>query len=145
MGEQIRAGRLEKGLSLPAMSRLTNVSIGHLSNVERNIRPISLRVLRAIREALAMSLDERQAIEPRQVKVSLAEDVADPETGAEHRGEARVAALRRADDGYWAMTLRYDYEFILPDGRRLRFEGQKVVRGVQEGRRPRRKRGTVAS
>lgn len=140
LGEQIRARRVEKGLSLPALALMTNVSIGHLSNVERNIRPLSLRVLRAIREALAVPLDERQDVRPRQVKVSLAEDVADPERGAEHRGEARVAALRRADDGTWSMTLRYDYEFTLPDGRRLRFRGEKSVRGVQVGRRPRRKR-----
>lgn len=56
LGDVIRALRKEKGLSLKQVSERSGVSVGMLSQTERNVSSPSVRVLSAIREALNVPL-----------------------------------------------------------------------------------------
>ena len=55
LGDSIRAQRQMANLSLRQLSALTKVSNGHLSQVEHGVHKPSLRVLKAIADALNVS------------------------------------------------------------------------------------------
>jgi transcriptional regulator with XRE-family HTH domain len=55
LGDSIRAQRQMANLSLRQLSALTKVSNGHLSQVEHGVHEPSLRVLKAIADALNVS------------------------------------------------------------------------------------------
>jgi len=57
LGEYIRMQRQMADLSLRRMAELTQVSNAYLSQIERGLHQPSLRVLRAIAEALNMSAE----------------------------------------------------------------------------------------
>ena len=57
LGEFIRAQRQMADLSLRRLAELTNVSNAYLSQIERGLHQPSIRVLRAIAEALNLSAD----------------------------------------------------------------------------------------
>jgi transcriptional regulator with XRE-family HTH domain len=57
LGEFIRGQRQMADLSLRRLAELTNVSNAYLSQIERGLHQPSIRVLRAIAEALNLSAD----------------------------------------------------------------------------------------
>ena len=57
LGEFIRTERQMADLSLRRLAELTNVSNAYLSQIERGLHQPSIRVLRAIAEALNLSAD----------------------------------------------------------------------------------------
>jgi len=57
LGEFIRTQRQMADLSLRRLAELTNVSNAYLSQIERGLHQPSIRVLRAIAEALNLSAD----------------------------------------------------------------------------------------
>ncbi len=54
LGQQIRQARKKQGLSISRLAEICQVSVGLLSQVERGISSPSVRMLRAISEALAI-------------------------------------------------------------------------------------------
>lgn len=56
VGEPLRAARKAKGLSVNALAKLSNVSAGMISQIERNVANPSLKVIERLRQALDIPL-----------------------------------------------------------------------------------------
>ena len=50
-------------------------------------------------------------------------------------GAVRATHAERTPDGFWRLVLAVDATIPLPDGRKLRFEREVIVRGRQIGRK----------
>ncbi|WP_371038654.1 helix-turn-helix domain-containing protein [Rhodosalinus sp. FB01] len=58
IGAQLRRARQGAGLSLAALSEVTDVSIGAISNIERGTSSPSIRTLRSLTNALGISIGD---------------------------------------------------------------------------------------
>jgi transcriptional regulator with XRE-family HTH domain len=74
LGDFIRDNRRLLNLSLRDLSSMTNVSNAYLSQVERNLHQPSIRVLRAIADALELSSEQMMAY------AGLTRDTGEPHT-----------------------------------------------------------------
>ncbi|MGH3620756.1 MAG: helix-turn-helix domain-containing protein [Sciscionella sp.] len=109
LGEFIRAQRRLADLSLREMAALTRVSNAYLSQVERGLHQPSLKVLRAIADALGISSHELLS----QAGFA-AEEMASGENGARERPDTEAAVLAdpRLSDSQKAALLGVYRSFV---------------------------------
>ena len=91
LGAFIRTQRQMANLSLRQLAELTHLSNPYLSQVERGLHQPSVRVLKAISDALNVSA------EPLMTQAGLIEAVAGAEVGAADPGEPKTEDAIRAD------------------------------------------------
>jgi transcriptional regulator with XRE-family HTH domain len=108
LGAFIRTQRQMANLSLRQLADLTSLSNPYLSQVERGLHEPSVRVLKAISDALNVSAETLLA-QAGLVDAVAGENVGTPdETGEEERTEAAIAADKRLnDDQKAALTAVY--------------------------------------
>lgn len=58
LGEQLTFARVEKGVSVPELSRMTGYSLSHIHRVEEGEREPSYKVLAKLSEALGLDINE---------------------------------------------------------------------------------------
>src|SRR3984957_14214820 len=98
LGAFIRTRRQMANLSLRQLADLTSLSNPYLSQVERGLHEPSVRVLKAISDALNVSAETLLA-QPGLVDAVTGEKADAPdEAGEEDRTEAAIAADRRLSD-----------------------------------------------
>jgi transcriptional regulator with XRE-family HTH domain len=108
LGAFIRTQRQMANLSLRQLADLTSLSNPYLSQVERGLHEPSVRVLKAISDALNVSAETLLA-QAGLVDAVAGENAGTPdETGEEERTEAAIAADKRLnDDQKAALTAVY--------------------------------------
>src|SRR5271170_7540154 len=98
LGAFIREQRKQANLSLRQLAELTSLSNPYLSQVERGLHEPSVRVLKAISDALNVSAETLLAQAGLVDAVTGENAGARDETGEEERTEAAIAADRRLSD-----------------------------------------------
>ena len=98
LGAFIRTQRKTANLSLRQLAELTSLSNPYLSQVERGLHEPSVRVLKAISDALNVSAETLLAQAGLVDAVTGENAGARDETGEEERTEAAIAADRRLSD-----------------------------------------------
>jgi transcriptional regulator with XRE-family HTH domain len=108
LGSFIRTQRQMANLSLRQLADLTSLSNPYLSQVERGLHEPSVRVLKAISDALNVSAETLLAQAGLVDAVAGEKAGAPDEAGEEERTEAAIAADRRLnDDQKAALTAVY--------------------------------------
>ena len=108
LGSFIRTQRQTANLSLRQLADLTSLSNPYLSQVERGLHEPSVRVLKAISDALNVSAETLLAQAGLVDAVAGEKAGAPDEAGEEERTEAAIAADRRLnDDQKAALTAVY--------------------------------------
>jgi transcriptional regulator with XRE-family HTH domain len=98
LGAFIRTQRQMANLSLRQLADLTSLSNPYLSQVERGLHEPSVRVLKAISDALNVSAETLLA-QAGLVDAVTGENAGDPdETGEDERTEAAIAGDKRLND-----------------------------------------------
>jgi transcriptional regulator with XRE-family HTH domain len=98
LGAFIRTQRQTANLSLRQLADLTSLSNPYLSQVERGLHEPSVRVLKAISDALNLSAETLLAQAGLIDAVAGQQADAPDETGQEERTEAAIAADKRLSD-----------------------------------------------
>ena len=98
LGAFIRSQRKMANLSLRQLADLTSLSNPYLSQVERGLHEPSVRVLKAISDALNVSAETLHAQAGLVDAVTGEKAGAPAETGEEERTEAAIAADKRLSD-----------------------------------------------
>jgi transcriptional regulator with XRE-family HTH domain len=114
LGEFIRAQRQMADLSLRRLAELTNVSNAYLSQIERGLHQPSIRVLRAIAEALNLSADTLLA--QAGLRSAATDAVARTAAGESLGTEAAILADPKLNDEQRDILLRVYRSFV--DARR---------------------------
>jgi transcriptional regulator with XRE-family HTH domain len=104
LGEFIRTQRQMAHLSLRRLAELTNVSNAYLSQMERGLHQPSIRVLRAIAEALNLSADTLLA--QAGLRSAAADAVARNAAGESVSTEAAISSDPRLTDDQRDVLLR---------------------------------------
>jgi transcriptional regulator with XRE-family HTH domain len=110
LGEFIRGQRQMADLSLRRLAELTNVSNAYLSQIERGLHQPSIRVLRAIAEALNLSADTLLA--QAGLRSAAANAVARTATGESVSTEAAILADPDLTDEQRDVLLRVYRSFV---------------------------------
>jgi transcriptional regulator with XRE-family HTH domain len=107
LGDEIRHMRKAKGLTLSALARKTGLSIGYLSQVERDISGLSIKALKQVSDAMGVQVARLfQEVEP----APLAER--DVVVRANRRRRLSFSGLGLSDD-LLSPTLSGDLEMLL--------------------------------